>query len=242
MKPLIIMVAAVLLSGPAAAEGPEARAVVKSLDRAILSGELAAKVVALPKRSGERFKKGDLLVGLDCELYKAQREKVAAENKASEIRLRNAEQLNELASIGALDVALAQSEFNQTRAELKIAHLNTRRCNIRAPYNGRVVNVLVNRYENMRQQQELIEIVSDKRLEAELVVPANWLKWLKAGIGFKMKIDETGGTHNATVVAINPAIDPVSQTLTLRARLADSETLIPGMSATALFDISSVTE
>ncbi|WP_027859802.1 efflux RND transporter periplasmic adaptor subunit [Marinobacterium jannaschii] len=241
MKPLIGLSLALLFSAQATA-ALEARAVVKSLDRAILSGELAAKVIALPKRAGERFRKGDLLVGLNCDLYEAQAEKVGAENKVAEIKLKNAQQLNELASIGALDVALAQSEFEQTRAELKIARLNTKRCSIRAPYSGRVVSLLVNRHENIRQQQELIEIVADKRLEAELVVPAVWMKWLRAGMNLRMKIDETGGELKASVVAINPAIDPVSQTLTLRARFASSDSLIPGMSATAFFDAPSETE
>lgn len=241
MTPLIGLVAALLLSGTAAAE-PEARAVVKSLDRAVLSGELSARILKLPKRAGDSFKKGDLLVGLDCSLYKAQAEKVAAENRAAEIRLENAKQLNELASIGTLDVALAQSEYEQSQAELKIARLNTRRCNIRAPYSGRVISIMVNRHENIQPQQELIEIVADTRLEAELVVPASWLKWLKPGIHLEMKVDETGQTHKAHVVAINPAIDPVSQTLTLRAKFSSSENLTPGMSATAFFKLLTESE
>jgi membrane fusion protein, multidrug efflux system len=217
------------------AERLEARAVIKPLDRAILSGELAARVKSLPKRTGESFKKGDLLVGLDCVLYQAQAEKVAAENKAAEIKVQNTRKLNELRSVGALEVALAQSEYEQTAAELKIARLNTQRCEIKAPYDGKVVKLFTNRHETIQPQQELIEVVADQRLETEIVVPATWLRWLTPNTELQMQVDETGTHHTAQVEAISPAVDSVSQTVQLRARISDSNKLMPGMSATAYF-------
>ncbi|GAA3536494.1 efflux RND transporter periplasmic adaptor subunit [Zobellella aerophila] len=228
-----LLLSALLLAMPAHAEEHKARAVIKALDRAVLSGELAARVTSLPKRPGESFKRGELLVGLDCDLYEAQASKVAAENNAAKIKLDNARQLNELRSIGSLDVALAQSEYAQTQAELRIARINTQRCQITAPYDGKVVTLLVNQHENIRQQQELIEIVADQRLEAEVVVPATWLSWLRPSMPLTLQIDETGDRVEATIAAISPAIDPVSQTLLLRARFAQSSELMPGMSATA---------
>ncbi|WP_232821213.1 efflux RND transporter periplasmic adaptor subunit [Oceanimonas marisflavi] len=235
-----LLLAALLQPGlSVSAEEYKARAVIKALDRAVLSGELAARITSLPKRPGESFRQGELLVGLDCALYEAQTSKVEAENQAAKVKLDNARQLNELRSIGSLDVALAQSEYAQTRAELRIARLNTQRCQITAPYDGKVVTVLANRHENIRQQQELIEIVADQRLEAEVVVPATWLNRLEPGLPLTLQMDETGARVEATIAAISPAIDPVSQTLLLRAGLAPSAGLIPGMSATAYFTMNS---
>jgi membrane fusion protein, multidrug efflux system len=216
-------------------EPRQARAVLKAMDRAVLSAELAAKVVKLPLRTGERFKKGDLLVGLDCDLYRAQAQKVAAEHKAAGLKLENVRQLDSLGSIGALDVSLAQATRAQTAAELRIARLNTARCQIRAPYDGRVVTLLVNRFENVRQQQELIEIVNDSRLEAEVVVPSSWLAWLKTGQPISLQMDDTGTRIPAAVANFSPAIDTVSQTLVVRAQLHGDGSLVPGMSATAEF-------
>ena len=88
----------------------------------------------------------------------------------------------------------------------------------------------------MKQQQELIEIINDRQFEAEVVVPANWMRWIKPGTPLELKVEETGSTAKAKVTAITPAIDPVSQTVVLRATLADGSQLIPGMSATAVFN------
>lgn len=216
-------------------EMQQARAVFKALDRAVLSGELSARVVKLPLRAGERFRKNDLLVGLDCALYQAQADKVEAEHKAAGLKLENVRQLDSLGSIGALDVSLAAAKWAQTEAELRIARLNTKRCEIRAPYSGRVVSVLVNRFENIRQQQELIEIVHDAHLEAEIVVPASWLLWLKPGRRLTLLLDDSSTRFPATVTALSPVIDTVSQTILVRAKVDSSDLMVPGMSAMADF-------
>ena len=234
------VLAAALLLLPAAARAEyEARAVIKALDRAVLSGELAAKVENLPLRPGDTFIKGESLVELDCGLYQAQADKVYAEVRAAKIKRDNARELNALNSIGEMDVALAQSEYAQSLAELRIARLNTERCTITAPWDGRVVSVQVNAHENIRQQQELIEIIGDRQLEAEIVVPAAWLSWLAPGQAIQLQVDDRAEPASAEISAIIPAIDAVSQTVLLRAMLAQDNQLIPGMSATAVFNAPS---
>lgn len=232
--------AAALLWAPTTAYAEYvAQAVIKALDRAVLSGELAARVDRLPLRPGDAFAAGDPLVVLDCALYQAQADKVSAEVRAAKIKHDNARELKVLNSIGELDVALAQSEYSQSLAELRIARLNTERCTIKAPWDGRVVSVQVNAHENIRQQQELIEIVDDRKLEAEIVVPAAWLNWLALGQPIRLQVDDRAEPADAEISAIIPAIDAVSQTVLLRATLAQNTQLIPGMSATAIFNAPS---
>lgn len=241
LQSLIKMIAAglALASAAASASEPayEARAVIQAVDRAVISGELAAKVIKLPLRPGDRFVTGDLLVELDCELYAAQKAKINAQVRSARIMHDNARELSALNSIGALDVAVAQSDYAQALAELKIADLNTDRCEIRAPWDGRVVSLMINAHENIRQQQELIEIVGDQQLEAEVVVPAAWLTWLEPGLPMRLQVDELAVSVDAEITAISPAIDTVSQTILLRATLIKNLNLIPGMSATAYFDL-----
>lgn len=241
LGPVSWMTALALFSMSAAhcayAADNEARAVITALDRVLLSSELAARVSKLPKRAGDAFKKGELLVSLDCDLYQAQAAKVAAELEGARLKRDNARELKELRSIGALEVSMAESEHTQIQVTQRIAQINTGRCNVRAPWPGRVVAVHVKPYENVRQQQELIEIINDSRFEADVVVPAKWMRWLKPGTPLELRVDETGTTAKAKVAAITPAIDAVSQTVVLRAAIADGSRLIPGMSATAVFSL-----
>lgn len=217
-------------------ESLETRGVIKALQRAVISGEIAARIKQLPKRTGESFRKGETLVSFECALFEAQRDKVAAEREGAETKLKNDRQLEALNSIGHLEVALSEAELKKAEAELRIARLNAERCIIRAPYDGLMVQVLVNEHESVREQQELLEIVDTGSLEAEIVVPANWLAWLKVGQPLRMRIDETGKTVDAKVIAIGATIDPVSQTTNVRARFTGKQSrLVPGMSGTANF-------
>jgi membrane fusion protein (multidrug efflux system) len=225
-------------AGPAEPSLFEARGVVKARQRAVIASELAALVKRLPLRAGEGFKAGDLLVGFDCRLFEAQRDKVRAELEAAKMRYENSQQLEKMSSIGVLEVQLAGVEVKKAEAESRIAALNVERCTIKAPYDGRVVRMMANEQESVKLQQELIEIVGIGSLEAEIVVPGSWLKWLTPGRKLTMSIDETGENVPATVSTVGASMDPASQSLIVCARLQGKKgiPLIPGMRGMAHFN------
>ncbi|MBR9866133.1 MAG: efflux RND transporter periplasmic adaptor subunit [Oceanospirillales bacterium] len=212
-----------------------ARAVITALDRATLSGELVSNVVALPVRMGDAFKKGEALVELDCGFYKAQLKKSKAELSLAETKVDNAKKLNALQSIGEFDLAVARAELGRVRADYELAQLNIRRCTITAPFDGRVVDLLINEFE-MADQQPLIEIVGTERYQADIVVPASWISWITEGTELLLHLDETGVQLPAVVTRLSPAVDTVSQTLKLVAKFSSVDGVVAGMSATALFD------
>ncbi|MGB0342962.1 MAG: efflux RND transporter periplasmic adaptor subunit [Parvibaculales bacterium] len=229
----------IIPTGPLqAAEIKQARGLVKAQTRAIMASEIAAIVTAVPKRTGDSFKKGDTLVSFDCRIFKSQMAKVAADAKAARARLTNSRDLEKMRSIGKLDVTLAEAEVEKTRAELDIARLNVDRCTIKAPFPGKVVELLVNRHESVDLRRNLIEIVSSETLEVEVIVPGRWLPAIRAGQQVTMLIDETGKRATVTIEAVSGAIDPVSQTTVLRGAIqaADAADLLPGMSGVLTFE------
>lgn len=221
-----------------AEEMKQARGLVKAQTRAILASEIAAIVTAVPKRTGDSFKKGETLVSFDCRIFKSQMAKVAADAKAARARLANSRDLEKMRSIGKLDVTLAEAEVEKTRAELDIARLNVDRCTIQAPFPGKVVELLVNRHESVDVRRNLIEIVSSETLEVEVIVPGRWLPAINPGQQVNMLIDETGRRAKVTIEAVSGAIDPVSQTTVLRGAIqaADAADLLPGMSGVLTFE------
>jgi multidrug resistance efflux pump len=134
-------------------------------------------------------------------------------------------------SIGALDVTLAKADYDKARAELNIASLNVERCSVKAPFDGTVVQLLVNQFESVDLRRNLIEIVSSLDLEIEVIAPADWLKRLSNGQTAKIDIDELGVTSNVEIIAMGGAVDPVSQTVLIRARFINPpKDILPGMS------------
>lgn len=73
MKKFIVFV--LMFSALYASDSQTARAVIVSLDRTILSSEIAAEIVELSKFEGDSFKKDETLIKINCSVYKAQKKK-----------------------------------------------------------------------------------------------------------------------------------------------------------------------
>lgn len=226
----------VLLASYLYAEDFSARAVIISLDRTVLSSEIAGEIIELSKYEGDSFKKGDSLIKIDCAVYSAQKRKIEVEKEISRLEHEKNKKLDTFGSIGTFEIQISQENFNKQKAESDIASINVSRCNIQAPFDGRVASKKVSKYQSVKPQDELLEIVSLDNLEARVVVPSSWLVWLKKGMDFDLNIDETKTTIKAQVVQIDSIVDPTSQSISLRAKLLKPyDNIIPGMSATANF-------
>ncbi len=109
-------------------------------------------------------------------------------------------------------------------------------CTIRAPFNGRVTDKVANTHEAARSGRVLMEVISNEPLQAELLVPSIWLRWLNVGTDLKIAVHETGRSYNATIKRIHGKIDPVAQTAYVVAEVTKyEEELLPGMSGRAIF-------
>ena len=208
---------------------------MQSLMQATLSAEIAARIVRMPGREGDSFKKGDTLVAFDCAIFEAQRDKVMAELKAARAKLDNDKELQKTRSIGALEVLLSEVAVQRNEAEMRMAEINTERCVIQAPWAGRILERKAHELEVAKLHQEVLAIVSTEAMEVKAVVPGDWVRTLKPGQSFEVVIDETGSRHSAEIVALGSQVDSVSQTLNVRARIARDARLLPGMTGTANF-------
>jgi len=218
-------------------ETKEARALVVATEKVAISSEITARVEKINFLMGEAFDKGDVLITFDCKLYKAQLEVIKADHKSAKIQLKNDKELLDMRSIGELQYQLSESALRKAEAELSIAKLNVERCNIIAPYDGKVMDVYTNVFTSIEQRQPLMDIVGDGLLEAEIVAPSNWLKWLKKGHTVKIIIDETGEILDAKIISLGVTVDAASQTIELKAQFNKKyESLIPGMSGIVKFE------
>ena len=165
----------VLMLSFANAEVRESRALVVASQEAILSSELAARIENIAVKEMQRFKKGDLLIQFDCSLYEAQKDVVSANANSALIKLKSDEQMLQMRSIGKYELELSISEYEKAKSELRIAELNVERCQIKAPFDGAVEEVVVNTFETIQPQVELMKIIQTEVLELEMVVSSEWI-------------------------------------------------------------------
>lgn len=231
-----LIIASFFLSTQAHSQDMESRALVVASQEAVLSSELAARIENIAVKEMQRFKKGDLLIQFDCSLYEAQKDVVSANANGALIKLKSDEQMLQMRSIGKYELELSISEYEKAKSELRIAELNVERCKIKAPFDGAVEEVVVNTFETIQPQVELMKIIQTDILELEMVVSSEWISWLTIGHPIKVYIDEIQKEFNASISGIGANVDPVSQTIQLKGTITDaSPALLPGMSGRVVF-------
>lgn len=214
------------------------RGLVKPRQRAVLSSEIAGRITDVRFRSGESFKKGDVLIKYDCSLYNADLLSAKAKYEADKKQYENNQKLLALNAISDIEVELSKATMNIAAAEVTSKEIITKYCVITAPYSGRVINISTNPYESVTSGQELMSILDDQFLEIDLIVPSSWLSKIKTGLEFSFHVDETDRIYPAKIVQIGAIVDPVSQTVRLTGEFSgENKDVLSGMSGSAEFGL-----
>lgn len=205
-----------------------------------LSSEVGAKLNRLPVPEGGRFKEGEVIIAFDCSIQEAQLQKAQAALGAANRTWEANKRLLELSAVGKLELDVSEADALKAKADLSAAAAYVSKCNIAAPFSGRVAEQKVRELQFVQPGQPLLDIIDDSVLELEFIVPSRWLSWLKTGHSFRVRIDETGKTYPAKVQRVGARVDAVSQSIKISAVIdGQFPELIAGMSGRASFTAAS---
>jgi membrane fusion protein, multidrug efflux system len=233
-----IVSGAALANTATLAEETAPRGIVRAVNEAWISSDLGFEILDLPVREGDSFAEGARLTAFDCEGLRAEAKAIEAKHDAEALTYENNKKLAELKAVGRFEVGLSQAREKETAAEVETYRIRLNHCEIVAPFPGRVSELRAHAHEVPERAQPLMHIIDTSGLEIDIILPSTWLRWLKPGAGFSMKIEETGATLDAAVVRIGAAVDPVSQTIKVVARFTgDAKDILPGMTGTAIFAV-----
>jgi membrane fusion protein (multidrug efflux system) len=207
------------------------RAQLSPRDYTTLAAEIGAKINRIAVKEGGSFRAGEVLVSLDCNLQQAQQARARAELGGAEKLLAANRRLEELNSIGQVELDISVTQLEKMRAELAYVNATLAKCNLIAPFSGRVAEQKAREQQFVQAGQPLLDILDDSALELDFIVPSRWLSWLRAGHRFQVTIDETGRTYPARIVRLGARVDPVSQSVRAAAVIDGKfPDLIAGMS------------
>lgn len=192
---------------------PEIRAQLTPRNFATISSETAARIDKIATRIGEGFKKGDTLILFECAAQLAQQARASAVVTQAEKTYAINERLFQLKSIGQLELDVSQAEVRKAKADHDIATAVVSKCKIVAPYDGVTVEQHAREFQYAAPGQALIDIVDNRSLDIDMIVPSRWLAWLKPGTSFRLQVHETNKTYDAKIVRISGRVDPVSQSV-----------------------------
>lgn len=196
-----------------------------------IAAEIGAKVSRVAVPEGGSFRAGQSLVSLDCSLQSAQLQKAKAALGAAERTYSANKRLEELRSIGKVELEVSEAEVVKARAEVSLMNVSLSKCQVTAPFNGRIAEQRVREQQYVQPGQPLLDILDDSVLELEFIIPSHWLAWLKTGYAFQVRIDETAKSYPAKIIRVGARVDPVSQSVKVVAAIDGTfKELMSGMS------------
>lgn len=205
-----------------------------------VAAEIGAKINTLPFAEGAAFKAGDLLVSFDCNLQRAQLDKAKAELVSAEVTLKSNQRLADLNAVGMLELDLSRAAMNKAQAELQATQAVVSKCEMTAPFAGRIAEQKAREQQFVQPGQPLLDILDDSILELEFLVPSSWLSWLRVGGPLRVQIDETRKSYPARFTRLAARVDPVSQSIKVVAAIdGQHPELIAGMSGRVLVSAAS---
>ncbi len=202
-----------------------------ALETAEVASDSTGRIVAVSAVDGAAVKKGDELFQLDGAL-------LAAELQDTEARLALAETTFRRAQTLARSQTVAQSQVDQTRAELEQARSATelvrerqRRLIVRAPFDGNLGFRLVSEGAYVTAGTPLVRMDHIATLKVSLSVPERYYSAVKSGQEVSLTAEAVPGkTFRARISAINPVVDVNGRALQILATLQNEDLVLrPGM-------------
>lgn len=221
---------------PSAADPEMPRALLIPERETTLVAQMVGTVQKLGGEMGAAFRQGAVLVRFDCNEQRARVGMAQAELNSAQQQHQAKVRLQGLSAAGEVEVSLAAAAVAKARAQVDLGNAQLSQCVVGAPFAGRVSKLHVKEFQGVNVGQPLLEIVSSGPLRVRLNAPSRWLAWLEPGTPFDLRVDETGKSYPARVMAINSRVDAVSQTIELEGKvLQDHAELLAGMSGNARF-------
>jgi membrane fusion protein (multidrug efflux system) len=169
---------------------------------------------------------GDPLVRLDTEVATAQRQLAQVRVDGLSARLSRSADLVSRNLISRDEIEQLGTELEIARMERARAELDIARSTIRAPFAGVVasLNVVVG---ELSGTDPLLTLIDLSELRAEMVFVDGVFGTIAVGDSLRLAIDLVGADVTAQVTAIDPFIDPASNSFTVIARVPNADGALP---------------
>lgn len=206
----------------------------------MLSPETSGRIAATPVVEGAFARKGEILIQLDDETYRAQLKEARARQKLSEIELDRLQKLLQQNATSQTEVDKAEANVKIYQAQTESAQATLEKRYIRAPFDGFAGIRTVSSGEYVNAGTELLVFVDSKKLKLDFSLPESAVNAVKVGQKLTVKVDVANVQAEGQVVAISPRLDSKTRSFAVRAVVDNADgQLKPGLFAKVKLEVSS---
>lgn len=196
-----------------------------------VASEVAGRIAEIRFREGEHVKAGDVLVQLDDALVRASQSEMEARLALANSNFERADRLSKSGSGTARSLDEAVAERNTATALLNLQRVQISKHSITAPFDGVVGLRSVSVGAYIATGTPLVNLEKIDTLKVDFKIPEIHLGSVIVGQEVTIEVDAMPGrTFTGTIYAIDPMVDVNGRSLSIRARLPNSNlALRPGL-------------
>jgi RND family efflux transporter MFP subunit len=209
-----------------------------ALRRAPLHARVGGAVVEVPVREGSWVTAGDIIARIDPVEYEISRKEAQGALEQAEASYQDLTLGDEtIDDPDVLAVRQAQARIRSglagAEARLEQAEYNLEKTMIRAPYSGRLANLVVDVGARLSANDSVATVVDLSSIDVDVQVLESEMAALNVGRDASVTFTAFPGEHfQAEVVTVNPVVDPVSHVGRATVRLRNpGARILPGMHA-----------
>lgn len=199
-----------------------------------VSNDASGIVSRILFESGASVREGQVLVELDTSVERAQLASNRARQDLARVTAARSHALLASGSISAAQLDADEAAFKSTSTDTGALQAQVGRKTVRAPFSGRLGIRLVNLGQYLTPGTPIATLEAIDTVYVDFSVPQQRLA--DVALGMPVRIDVEGVENAAKegeISALDPAIDPTTRTIKLRASLLNQEQVLrPGMFAT----------
>lgn len=216
--------------------------------------EVSARLLRILRDEGARVENGEVLAVLDDTDYRLAHDRAKAALAVAEANRAHAvverERADNLLKTGGITdkdnlaaqvgLQVAEASMGQVRAEAAIAAELHARCQIKAPFSGRVAKRFVDAGTQLTPGTPVFTIVDDSVLEFRAAVPSSDYAKLKLGAPVEVTVEALGRDVKGRVARITPLVEERTRSFEAVVEVPGGKDLVGGLFARAVVRIGRV--
>jgi membrane fusion protein (multidrug efflux system) len=214
---------------------------VRADEEVEIVSEISGKIEAIHFDEGSRVDKGRLLLKIDDAELLAERERAIHRVELAERAEARQQQLLSDGVISSETYDVALGELNVFEAELRLIEAQLDKTEIRAPFAGVIGLRWVSPGSYISPQTRIASLQALDPVKIEFSVPERYAGLMRVGGVIRFSVEGIDRAFEGTVYAIEPAVDPATRSLRMRATSPNPEgVLFPGTFANVGIAVRSI--
>ncbi len=201
----------------------QSRVVLFPFREAVIASRMDGVVEKCHFRAGEKFEAHAVLAELDSRRFAIDLKRATEQYDFTKKAFDDQKNLYEKNFTSDFEYRKAEHELNNSKNLLDEAKLNFTFCTIKAPFTGRVEEILTREYETVRSGQPLLKVIDDNQLLAVMNVPMSDLSKYKMDSPVKISLPDNRLNAVAKVYEIMPRADHRSETIQIKALIDNKD-------------------